>query len=94
MCEWGTYKKIEINGRFWDVDACIADQVQIIISRGIKTVGCCCGHGSSENIALLSITDSVPESLLRKHGYRFDRLKKYGYRLIYLTTEHNDDEYY
>ena len=45
MCEWGTYKKIEINGRFWGVDACIADQVQILISRGVKTFGCCCGHG-------------------------------------------------
>lgn len=45
MCEWGTHKKIEINGRFWKVDACIADMVQILISRGVKTFGCCCGHG-------------------------------------------------
>ena len=45
MCEWGTHKEIEINGRFWKVDACIADQVQMLISRGIKSFGCCCGHG-------------------------------------------------
>lgn len=50
MCRWGTYKIIEINGRFWPVDACIADQVQILISRGVKAFGCCCGHGKMPDI--------------------------------------------
>lgn len=62
MCEWGTHKKIEINGRFWKVDACIADVVQILISRGVKTFGCCCGHG--KGLELDGIEHHFPSELM------------------------------
>ena len=75
MCKWGIYKKIEINGCFWGVDACIADQVQMLISRGVKTFGCCCGHGKLFELdgiehhfesELMIAAES--KQLVRKHG--------------------------
>lgn len=30
-----------------EVDDCIADEVEELWNRGIKTTGCCCGHGAA-----------------------------------------------
>lgn len=29
------------------VDECLANEIEFLWSRGIKTTGCCCGHGIS-----------------------------------------------
>jgi len=51
MCQWGKSKKIklcqpnEISKRtIVDVDYCIADIVQKLNNKKIRTLGCCCGH--------------------------------------------------
>jgi len=89
MCQHGTHKRVEICGEFIDIDACIADQVQVIASRGIRTIQCCCGHGSS-GTAILQIRDGQ-EALIKRHGYRLDRTDG---PFIWLTTRHDPDELY
>ena len=32
------------------IDACIAPALQALWDAGIKTVGCCCGHGSGTGV--------------------------------------------
>lgn len=51
MCQWGRSKKVklckpnEISKRtIIDVDYCIADIVQKLNDKKIRTLGSCCGH--------------------------------------------------
>lgn len=55
MCLYGVYKWVNIinpnqNKNVVAVDACIADEVQILNDKGIKTLGSCCGHGNAGKI--------------------------------------------
>ena len=38
-----TIKELEVN-----VDKCLASEIKSLNEQGIKTVGCCCGHGKSQ----------------------------------------------
>ena len=49
MCLHGTYKWVSVincNSRV-KVDACIADEIQMLNDLGIITLGSCCGHGEA-----------------------------------------------
>jgi hypothetical protein len=46
MCQWGNTRVLTIKGKSVDVDACIADLVQVLNNAGIETVASCCGHGN------------------------------------------------
>lgn len=51
MCMHGTYKTVyTINEKQVVVDACIADEVQILNDYGIITLSSCCGHGKAGEI--------------------------------------------
>lgn len=55
MCLYGVYKKVNIinlnqNKNVVAVDACIADEIQMLNNKGIKTLGSCCGHGKAGQI--------------------------------------------
>ena len=55
MCLYGVYKWVNIinpnqNKNVVTVDACIADEVQMLNNEGIKTLGSCCGHGKAGRI--------------------------------------------
>ena len=52
MCKWGTEVMVTlcrpklISGRLVvPVDECIAPLVQLLNDHGVRTIGCCCGHG-------------------------------------------------
>ncbi len=52
MCQWGSEEYITLNkprpisGRIAiPVDKCIAPLVQLLNDYGVRTIGCCCGHG-------------------------------------------------
>ena len=52
MCKWGTDVMVTlcrpklVSGRLVvPVDECIAPLVQLLNDRGVRTTGCCCGHG-------------------------------------------------
>lgn len=48
------------------VDECIADEIEELWSKGIKTCGCCCGHGFS--LGFIQVVDDCIEQM-EKLGY-------------------------
>ena len=48
------------------VDACLADEIEDLWSKGIKTTGCCCGHGE-ELGSILVTNDCIP--MMEELGY-------------------------
>ena len=48
-CEMGTYAHsiptITPEGKLVDIDRCIHKEILDLWAKGIKTGGCCCGHG-------------------------------------------------
>jgi len=56
MCLYGVYKWVNIinpnqNKKVVAVDACIANEVQMLNDKGINTLGSCCGHGKAGQIS-------------------------------------------
>ena len=54
ICKHGTYKTVKIinkqnKSEVW-VDACIAEEIQMLNDKGVITLGCCCGHGKAGQI--------------------------------------------
>ncbi|MBD5112108.1 MAG: hypothetical protein HDT42_06165 [Ruminococcaceae bacterium] len=48
------------------VDECLADEIENLWDNGIKTTGCCCGHGRL--LGYIGVTeDSIP--IMEKMGY-------------------------
>lgn len=55
MCWHGTLKKVKVINTDQSyncvlVDACIADEIQLLNDKGVITLGCCCGHGKAGQI--------------------------------------------
>ncbi len=76
MCEWGTEKFVKLNrprpvsGRLViPVDACIAPLVQLLQDHGVRTIGCCCGHGKGPGF--ISFEDA--EGVVREIPLEKDR---------------------
>jgi len=86
MCEHGTLKKVHV---IYDlqpprendiyVDSCIADEVQLLNDKGVKTMGCCCGHGQG---------DYPPECLIDDSSA--DLCKELGYDVHKYTPSHTE----
>ena len=53
MCKHGKTVEMELGGRMWSIDACIAPLVQGLNQGGIKTVASCCGHGKIHGLVSL-----------------------------------------
>lgn len=49
------------------VDLCIAGEIVWLWDEGIKTTGCCCGHG--KNLGYIQVTDDCIEKM-RALGYQ------------------------
>ncbi len=48
------------------VDVCIADEIEQLWRKGIKTTGCCCGHG--RDLGFIEVTqDCIP--MMEELGY-------------------------
>ena len=60
MCKWGTNLPAKVLSRGCDgtevvmVDACIRQLVEALNAGGIRTIGCCCGHGKGKGSILLA----------------------------------------
>lgn len=53
MCLYGIYKWVNIIhpiNKKVAVDACIADEIQMLNSKGVRTIGSCCGHGKAGQV--------------------------------------------
>lgn len=49
------------------VDACLAEEIKSLWKQGIKTTGCCCGHG--RNLGFIEVRDEYI-SEMEKLGYQ------------------------
>lgn len=72
MCQHGTERNVKLNHpresgrRIVPVDACIADEVQMLNDMGVITVGSCCGHGKGQPHVLIN---EYSATLVQKLGY-------------------------
>lgn len=74
MCAHGITKTVilnrprEVSGKTRvQVDSCIAKEIQMLNDNGVRTLGCCCGHGKYEKSILIHET-SV--DLAKALGYK------------------------
>lgn len=65
MCKWNNCREVVIEQRV-KVDACIADEIVRLNKEGVRTEGCCCGHGKGPGAALI-LPSSVKRA--RELGY-------------------------
>lgn len=49
------------------VDSCIKDEIEYLITNGVITLGCCCGHHRSKHTTCLIHKDSI--NLAKEMGY-------------------------
>ena len=50
------------------IDRCILPQVQTLWAKGVKTSGCCCGHGKI-GFSYISVLDSADANKMESLGY-------------------------
>lgn len=62
------------------VDKCLLPEILCLWEMGIKTTGCCCGHGKQE-LAFIGVT---PEYI--------PRMKQLGYQVQFNECRPNDDD--
>jgi hypothetical protein len=57
------------------VDKCLVDEIKMLNSKGIKTIGCCCGHGIKQGFIQVA-----PEYItnMDKLGYEQLKIDEYG----------------
>ncbi len=46
--EFGSYDCYESTEYGFDVDSCLVGEINRLNADGIKTIGCCCGHGKQQ----------------------------------------------
>lgn len=69
VCCCGNKLDVQIVQRI-KVDACIADEIVWLNAKGVRTEGCCCGHG-----------DFPPEAMIKPSSA--DAARKLGYDPVY-----------
>lgn len=84
MCEYGNLKRVHV---IYDgypprdndvlVDVCIADEIEYLNKKGVKTLGCCCGHG-----------EGYPQCLI--HESSIGLCKEMGYKVREYSREHTE----
>lgn len=65
------------------IDECLADEIRYLWSKGVKTAGCCCGHGEIKMASILVEKESI--EIMRQLGYEpwenpIDKTRKDGFK--------------
>lgn len=84
-CAYAIYLpwKVEFNGdanKCVSIDKCLLPEIIKLWELGIKTTGCCCGHGDINKAYM---------------GVRFediDKMKALGYKVYYNSNRPNDED--
>lgn len=50
------------------VDKCIAREIEALWKQGVKTTGCCCGHG--RGLGFIQVRDDESVEKMRQLGYQ------------------------
>lgn len=62
------------------VDKCLLPEVVSLWERGIKTTGCCCGHGKSD-MAFIGVSEE-----------NIEKMKELGYEVAFNPCRPNDED--
>lgn len=79
LCKLPYEDDAEKKPKLVSIDKCLLTEVVCLWEMGIKTTGCCCGHGKSEPFI------SVDESNIQK-------MKDLGYQVQYNKCRPNDED--
>ena len=64
--KYGSYDCYKPTGNGFDADRCLISEINNLNANGIKTIGCCCGHGKKEGY--IQVTPEHLEKMF-KLGY-------------------------
>ena len=65
--------------KFVSIDKCLLREILDLWEQGIKTTGCCCGHGTTEAYIGVEFED-------------IDKMKALGYKIQYNPSRPNDED--
>lgn len=66
--------------KYVDIDKCLLPEILELWKMGIKTTGCCCGHGKHE-IAFIGVKDE-----------HIDKMKELGYKVYFNSCRPGDED--
>lgn len=55
-------------------DLCLEDEILLLRSKGIHTVGCCCGHGNKELSYIQTVSENS-KKMMEDMGYKQTNIK-------------------
>ena len=67
MCKFAWETDDQKTQKLISVDKCLLSEVQSLWERGIKTTGCCCGHGNIERAFIGVAEEFIPK--MKELGY-------------------------
>ena len=79
MCQKRNSRRAMINGKIKRIDACLANIIRELNTRGLTTLACCCGHGRYPMTIVVELKSgrydlisSINLSLRKKRFYHKD----------------------
>ncbi len=65
------------------IDKCMVEEIKYLWSKGIRTMGCCCGHGDKEKASILVLDEDIEK--MQALGYEhwsnpMDKNRKDGFK--------------
>ena len=58
-------------------DKCLATEIKLLNEMGIKTIGCCCGHGKGKDYSYIQVAPEYCEKM-KELGYVQQPIDEYG----------------
>ncbi len=69
MCEWQEDLRTVTISQTHVVDGCLADELELLNSYGVRTINSCCGHGTEEGYFNIHQNDSLSRGIAEGLGY-------------------------
>jgi hypothetical protein len=74
MSRIGEYKCLVKTRYGFCCDLCLEDEILLLRSKGIHTVGCCCGHGNEELSYIQTVSENS-KKMMEDMGYKQTNIK-------------------
>ena len=66
--------------RYIAVDKCLLPEILFLWENGIRTTGCCCGHGKRDMSSICVIESDIP------------KMKRLGYKVLFNHSRPGDED--
>ena len=80
LCKFPWEDDSKLQSKTVSIDKCLLPEILQLWERGIKTTGCCCGHGDIDKAYIGVIFEDI------------DKMKDMGYTVAYNPCRPNDDD--